>query len=137
VINARFSCLCTLDGEHSFVPRWRPPFVSAYSPIDRCHLNGLALRDGRPRYVTALAAADTDQGWRAHKADGGVLLDIDTNQTLLDRLSMPHSPRWHDGQLWLLESGRGAIGRVALQAQRFEPVATLPGFTRGLAFAGR
>ncbi len=95
LINTRFSSLCTLDGEHSFVQRWRP-----------------------------------------HKADSGVLLDIDANETLLSGLSMPHSPRWHDSQLWLLESGRGAIGRVDLQTRRFEPIATLPGFTRGLAFAG-
>lgn len=135
-INTRFSCLCTLDGEHSFVPRWRPPFISAYSPTDRCHLNGLAMRDGQPRYVTALGTADSDQGWRAHKADGGVLMDIQRNAVVLSGLSMPHSPRWHDGRLWVLESGRGAIGWLDEKTGHLHTLASLPGFTRGLDFAG-
>ncbi|MGH7965707.1 MAG: DUF4915 domain-containing protein, partial [Candidatus Binatia bacterium] len=54
VVNTRFCCLCTLDANHSFYPRWRPPFVSALAPEDRCHLNGLSLVDGKPKYVTAL-----------------------------------------------------------------------------------
>ena len=135
-INTRFSCLCTLDGEHSFVPRWRPPFVSAYAPSDRCHLNGLALRDGRPRYVTALGTADSEQGWRAHKADGGVLLDLDSNAILLQGLSMPHSPRWYQERLWVLESGRGGLGWLDADSGQLRTLATLPGFTRGLDFTG-
>src|SRR5438105_3551204 len=43
-VNTRFSCLCTLDGAHSFVPRWRPPFITALAAEDRCHLNGLCWR---------------------------------------------------------------------------------------------
>nr|HMN30774.1 DUF4915 domain-containing protein [Caldilineaceae bacterium] len=68
LVNTRFGCLCTLDAAHSFHPRWRPPFVTAYAPEDRCHLNGLAMVDGRPKYVTALGATDTAGGWRANKA---------------------------------------------------------------------
>ncbi|WP_295541214.1 TIGR03032 family protein [uncultured Thiohalocapsa sp.] len=135
-INTRFSCLCTLDAEHSFVPHWRPPFISAYAPSDRCHLNGLALRDGRPRYVTALGTADTEQGWRARKADGGVLMDLDSNAVLLEGLSMPHSPRWYQDRLWVLESGRGGIGWLDPDGGRLNTLTTLPGFTRGLDFAG-
>ena len=45
---------------------------------------------------------------------------------MLAGLSMPHSPRWHQGRLWLLDSGRG----------RFEPVAFCPGYARGLALHG-
>ncbi len=136
LINTRFSCLCTLDAEHSFVPRWRPPFISAYAPSDRCHLNGLAMRDGRPRYVTALGTADSEQGWRARKADGGVLMDIDSNAVLLQGLSMPHSPRWYQDRLWVLESGRGGIGWLDAASGQLHTLATLPGFTRGLDFAG-
>lgn len=136
IVNTRFSCLCTLDAEHSFVPRWRPPFVSALSPDDRCHLNGLAVVDGRPRFATALGATDTPQGWRPGKANGGVLLDIPSGETVARGLSMPHSPRWHDGRLWVLESGKGEIGVIDLATGRVETVAQLPGFTRGLAFAG-
>ena len=50
-VNTGFSCLCTLDIDYSFVPRWRPPFITGYSPEDRCHLNGLGLRDGTPDYA--------------------------------------------------------------------------------------
>ncbi len=76
IVNTRFSCLCTLDRSASFVPRWRPPFVSALEPTDRCHLNGLGLVGGRPRYVTALGETDEPAGWRANKARGGVLIDV-------------------------------------------------------------
>ena len=136
VINTRFCCLCTLDADHSFAPRWRPPFVSALAPEDRCHLNGLGMVEGRPRYVTALGTTDTPGGWRANKANGGVLLDLDTNEIVLQGLSMPHSPRWYQGQLWFLESGQGSLARVDLQRRRWETVAQVPGFTRGLDFYG-
>ncbi len=102
LVNTRFGCLCTLDAAHSFTPRWRPLFVSAYAPEDRCHLNGMAMVDGRPKYVTALGATDTAGGWRANKA----------NEVLLRGLSMPHSPRWYNNQLYVLESGQGSLAVV-------------------------
>jgi uncharacterized protein (TIGR03032 family) len=136
IVNTRFSCLCTLDRAYSFVPRWRPPFVSGLASEDRCHLNGLALRDGRPRYVTCLGATDTVGGWRATKAHGGCLLDVPTGATLLSGLSMPHSPRWDGQRLWVLESGDGGLAVANLTAGRLETVARLPGFTRGLDFFG-
>lgn len=135
-VATRFSCLATLDGEHSFVPRWRPPFVSAYSPDDRCHLNGLCVIDGRPRFATALGATDTPHGWRENKANGGVLIDIESREIVATGLSMPHSPRWYAGRLWVLESAKGEVGVVDLGTGRVETIARLPGFTRGLAFLG-
>lgn len=135
-VNTRFSCLCTLDRSASFTPRWRPPFVSELEPSDRCHLNGLGMLDGRPKSVTALGEADAPAGWRADKARGGVLLDVDSGEVITRGLSMPHSPRWHGGRLWLCESGSGTLGTVDPGSGRYEPVAGLPGFTRGLDFAG-
>jgi uncharacterized protein (TIGR03032 family) len=111
--------------------------VTALAPEDRCHLNGLGLRDGRPRYVTALGETDTAGGWRANKKDGGLLLDLESNEVVLRGLSMPHSPRWYGGRLWLLESGTGTLGYVDEAAGRYRPIAELPGFTRGLDFCGR
>ncbi len=134
-VNTRFSCLCTRSPAHSFVPQWRPSFVSSYAPEDRCHLNGLGLRNGQVRYVTALGTTDTPGGWRANKKDGGVLIDVTTNEVLLRGLSMPHSPRWYADRLWLLESGNGGFGFVE-PSGRYQEVARLPGFTRGLTFAG-
>ena len=136
VVNTRFSCLCTLTPDYSFVPRWRPPFISALAAEDRCHLNGLCVADGRPRFVTALGATDVKDGWRAGKAAGGVVLDVPSGETFARGLCMPHSPRWHAGRLWVLESGTGRL--LTLDADgRYEPVAEVPGYARGLAFAGR
>jgi uncharacterized protein (TIGR03032 family) len=136
LVNTRFSCLCTLDVDNSFHPRWRPAFVSAYAPEDRCHLNGLAMRDGKPRYVTALGETDVMGGWRANKASGGILLDIENGEVLQRGLSMPHSPRWHQDRLWVLESGKGALSVVDPRSNALSIVATLPGFTRGIDFVG-
>ena len=136
VVNTRFCCLCTLDAEHSFYPRWRPSFVTALAPEDRCHLNGLAIVDGHPKYVTALGETDTLGGWRTNKARGGVLIDVESNKILLRGLSMPHSPRWYQGKLWLLESGEGGLAQVDLESRIWRTVAQLPGFTRGIDFLG-
>ena len=136
LVNTRFSCLCTLDPDYSFVPRWRPPFVTALAAEDRCHLNGLAIVEGQPKYVTALGESDTVGGWRADKARGGILMDIPSGEILMRNLCMPHSPRWHDGRLWLLESGTGQLAVIDPAHGRRQVVAELPGFGRGLAFAG-
>jgi uncharacterized protein (TIGR03032 family) len=135
-VNTRFSCLATLDPDASFRPRWRPPFVTELEPSDRCHLNGLAVVNGRPKYVTALGETNAMAGWRPNKARGGLLMDVDSGAVLCRGLSMPHSPRWHGGRLWVCESGSGTLGHVDPGAGRYEAVAAVPGFTRGLDFAG-
>jgi len=137
IVNTRFCCLCTLDAEHSFTPRWRPHFVSQLAPEDRCHLNGLAIVDGRPRFVTALGETDVVGGWRANKRSGGLLMDVPSNKILLRGLSMPHSPRLYAGRLWLLESGQGTLAWVDLPNRTWHTVASLPGFTRGISFVDR
>lgn len=136
IVNTRFSCLATLAADSSFVPRWRPKFVTGLSIEDRCHLNGLGVRDGYVRYVTALGATDTVSGWRENKARGGVLIDVQSGETIAAGLSMPHSPRWHDGRLWVLESGAGTLCVVDPARGQCTTVASMPGFTRGLDFVG-
>jgi len=135
-VNTRFSCLCTRSNTHSFVPRWRPPFISALAPEDRCHLNGLCMVDDRPAFVTALGTTDTPGGWRDNKKSGGVLLDVASGEAVASGLSMPHSPRWYDGRLWVLDSGSGGIGRVDPDTGKYQALTELPGFTRGLDFCG-
>jgi uncharacterized protein (TIGR03032 family) len=132
----RFSCLAKVSYDFSFRPVWRPKFVSDLVPEDRCHLNGIAVRDGRPRYVTALGTTDSAGAWRAEKATGGVLIDIDTNEIILGGLAMPHSPRWHDGRLWLLNSGAGELLQIDVPSGRAEVVCRLTGYLRGLCFCG-
>ena len=134
LVNTRFSCLCTIDKSASFNPRWRPSFITELEPTDRCHLNGLAMVDGRPRYVTALGQTNTSGGWRENKATGGILIDIDSNEVMTRGLSMPHSPRWHGGRLWVCESGAGTLGFVDLKTGKYESIVELPGFTRGIDF---
>lgn len=135
-VNTRFSCLCTLDPDYSFVPRWRPPFITTFAAEDRCHLNGLAVVDGQPTYVTALGESDTANGWRANKPHGGCLMEVSSGEVVSRSLSMPHSPRWHAGRLWLVESGTGRLLTIDPVTGRREPVAEVPGFARGLALHG-
>jgi uncharacterized protein (TIGR03032 family) len=133
LVNTAFSCLCTLDNRHSFVPRWKPPFITALAAEDRCHLNGLAMADGKPRYVTALAETNTPQGWRPDKVQSGCLIDVASGQTVARGFAMPHSPRVHRGRLWLLHSGAGELVLVDPQNGKAETVTELPGYARGLA----
>ena len=134
--NTLFSCIAETSATHSFKPVWRPPFVSRLAAEDRCHLNGLALRDGKPAYVTCVGETDIADGWRDHRTGGGVVIDVATDEVICRGLSMPHSPRLHDGKLWILNAGTGEFGAVDLGARRFEPLAFCPGYLRGLAFIG-
>ena len=135
-VNTVFSCLCTRDPEYSFVPRWRPPFVTELSPEDRCHLNGLAMQGNEPRWLTALGTTDHAGGWRENKRNGGVLIDMKSDAVVASGLSMPHSPRWYQDRLWIAESGTGSVGTISMDSGCYLPLATLAGFTRGLDFFG-
>ena len=135
-VNTRFGCLARISERFSFTPLWRPPFISELVAEDRCHLNGLAMAEGRPRYVTAVSESDRADGWRDRRADGGCVIDVETDEVVLRGLSMPHSPRFHRGKLWLLNSGSGHFGRVDLARGAFEPLTFCPGYARGLAFFG-
>jgi uncharacterized protein (TIGR03032 family) len=135
-VNTRSNCLAVPSITHSFKPIWKPDFISAIVPEDRCHLNGLAMKDGRARYVSAVCKSDTIDGWRDRRQDGGVIIDIETNEIVCEGLSMPHSPRWADGKLWVLNSGTGHLGTVDFETKKFVPHTFCPGFLRGLAIKG-
>ena len=132
IVNTLFSCLCTLAPGYSFVPRWQPPFINKLAAEDRCHLNGLAVEQGRVRYVTALGESDDPRGWREGKATGGCLIDVASGETVARGFCMPHSPRVHDGRVWLLDSGTGRLVSIDGGTGRFDIVAQLPGYVRGL-----
>ncbi|PXW88260.1 uncharacterized protein (TIGR03032 family) [Nitrosomonas sp. Nm84] len=135
-VNTLFGCLATLSETHSFKPLWRPAFISKLAAEDRCHLNGLTMKDGRPGYVTAVSQSDVADGWREHRTDGGIVIDVNRNEIVCTGLSMPHSPRWYNDRLWLLNSGTGEFGYVDLATGRFEPLCFCPGYMRGLSFHG-
>ena len=113
-VNTLFSCLATVSERYSFRPLWKPSFISKLAAEDRCHLNGLAMENGVPRYVTAVSASDVADGWREQRREGGVVIDVATNEIVLEGLSMPHSPRLYQGKLWLLDSGSGYFGYADL-----------------------
>lgn len=135
-VNTLYSCLAGLSEQYSFTPLWTPPFISRLAPEDRCHLNGLAMVDGQPGYVTSVSRSDVTAGWRDRREAGGCVVDVRTNEIVCDGLSMPHSPRYYQGRLWLLNSGTGEFGYVDMNSGAFEPVAFCPGYLRGLAFFG-
>lgn len=132
-VNTKFSCLATMSVTHGFKPLWKPPFISRLAAEDRCHLNGLAMHDGAPAYVTAVSRSDMINGWRDRRHEGGVLIDVRTDRIVTDQLSMPHSPRVAADGIWLLDSGRGMLARIDPQTGGREDIAFCPGFLRGLA----
>lgn len=132
-INTLFSCIAAPSETHSFRVLWKPPFITRLAAEDRCHLNGLAMRDGAPAFVTAVSTTDVHEGWREHRRDGGVVLDVASGEIIARGLSMPHSPRLHGGELYVLNSGAGEFGRIDLASGAFEPLCFCPGYARGLS----
>jgi len=134
--NTLFSCLATISETHSFAPLWQPAFISKLAAEDRCHLNGLALEHGQPRYVTTVSQSDIADGWRDRRRDGGCVIDVESNEIITSDLSMPHSPRVYREQLWLLNSGTGEFGRIDRTSGEFKPLTFCPGYLRGMSFVG-
>ncbi len=140
-VNTLFSCLATPDAASSFRPLWQPPFISRLAAEDRCHLNGLAMKKGRPAFVTAVARSDVADGWRDHRTKGGIVIHVPTGEIIAQGLAMPHSPRLHDAgdgeKLYLLDSGTGRFGTIDQATGHFTEIAFCPGYARGLALFGR
>jgi uncharacterized protein (TIGR03032 family) len=132
LVNTRFSCLARLSEAFSFVPLWKPPFVSEMVPEDRCHLNGMCVVDGLPSYVTCLGESDAVEGWRENRSTGGVIVDVQSGTIVARGLSMPHSPRWHAGRLWFLNSGAGEVCTLDPATGQSTVVFELAGYLRGL-----
>ena len=135
-VNTLFNCIATISDGYSFKPLWKPSFISKLAAEDRCHLNGLAMQDGKPKYVTCVSKSDASDGWRDRRADGGLVIDVTTDEAIADGLSMPHSPRLYNEKLWLLNSGAGEFGWLDTISGTFNPLCFCPGYARGLAFVG-
>ncbi len=135
-VNTLFSCIAGVSEKYSFKPLWKPTFISKLAPEDRCHLNGMAGIDGSPAYVTAVSQSDVADGWRDYRKDGGIVIDVRTDKIIAKNLSMPHSPRWYRGKLWVLEAGSGFLGYINIQNGMFQRMTFCPGFVRGLTFIG-
>lgn len=134
--NTLMSCLSRVSQTHSMTPCWQPPFITKLAVEDRCHLNGLAMKDGNVAYVSCISKSNVADGWRDRRTTGGIIIDVNSNEIVAENLSMPHSPRWYKGRLWLLNSGTGEFGYINLENGSFEPITFCPGYLRGLSFIG-
>jgi uncharacterized protein (TIGR03032 family) len=130
-----YSVVCSPDPLSSIKVRWRPPWITEVVDQTRCRLTGIGFRDGTARTVSAASTADVVDGWEAHQRDGGLLVDMATNEVLAQGMSLPHSPRFHQGRWWIVQAGTGEIGYV--EQGVFNSVCRLDGFLRGMAIVGR
>lgn len=132
-VNTRFSCLATFDVNYSFTPRWLPPFVKELTPDDQCHLNGMALLDGKPKYVTALGKTNKKEDWKNNITNGGILMNVPEGEIILDNLPMPHSPRLYNNKLYILLSATGEIMEYDIEKNKSEIIFQTGRFIRGLS----
>ena len=130
-VNTSFSCLAIINDQYSWVPKWQPSFIDGLASEDRCHLNGLVMKNGKPKYVTALGHGNGKQQWRSTLPNGGILMDVESNEIILDKLHMPHSPMLFKGELYFLLSAKGELVKVSKNG--YEVIKSLGGFVRGMA----
>ena len=135
-VNTIMSCIGIYDINYSFRPKWKPKFISDIIPEDRCHLNGMAMENNIPKYVTALGKSDTKQGWRKDKMNAGILMSVPEGEILLEGLSMPHSPRFVEGKLYFLESGRATLNCFDPKNKNVEVIYDFNCFVRGMDIIG-
>lgn len=133
-VNTLFNCIATIEGKWNFVPQWKPEFIDALVPEDRCHLNGLSMneRGDKLKYVTILGKTNSNGGWRIAKNTEGCLIDVETGKTIIDNLCMPHSPRTNDGVIYCLNSGKGEILSCDSSGDNLRVIECVPGFARGM-----
>jgi uncharacterized protein (TIGR03032 family) len=89
-----------------------------------------------PALLRQLGASLLFTNYRAHEATGGIVMDVVSGEVITRGLSMPHSPRWYAGRHWVCESGTGTFGFIDPNSRKYTPIAEVPGFTRGVDFAG-
>ncbi|SMD34638.1 TIGR03032 family protein [Reichenbachiella faecimaris] len=135
-VNTRFSCLSMINDDYSFEPKWQPSFISDLVPEDRCHLNGMAMKNGHPEFVTSLGTTNSAFGWRENKAKGGAMIHVPSGEILTTGLAMPHSPRLEGNKLFALLSATGELIEVDQQSGKYEVVTKIPGFVRGMSRYG-
>lgn len=132
-VNTLFSCIIRLDDEFNFTPHWKPKFISRITPEDRCHLNGMTMEKGKPKYVTLFNQGDERQSWRSSITKTGTLIDVDSDEVLFDSLAMPHSPTIINGKLYVLLSATGQLMHLDPKSRTEEEVINLNGFVRGMS----
>lgn len=135
-VNTSFSCICKLDGNYNFTPVWQPYFIKELIPGDLCHLNGMVILNGKPKYVTGLGSTTAPKAWKDTIVDGGILMDVEKNEIILNHLAMPHSPKMYKNEMYLLLSASGEFVKVDLGTKTYKTLKNFDGFCRGLSFVG-
>lgn len=134
-VNTLFSSIVKLSSESSFEVFWTPPFIDQVVPEDRCHLNGMVLHNGTPRYATAFNQGNEKLSWRQGSITAsGVLIDVVNNEILLDNLGMPHSPMLLDDKIIFLESATGQVSEYDTTTHEKSKLFDVKGFVRGLTY---
>jgi len=134
MVNTRFSCLCWLDNAYNFLPFWRPKFITELMPEDRCHLNGVAIKNNKPEFVSMLGISNEPGGWRNNKAKGGVIIDVESGEVVANDLAMPHTPRLINDALHVLLSASGELIKVDVETGKFDVIKKFGGYVRGMAY---
>jgi uncharacterized protein (TIGR03032 family) len=132
IANPAFSCLSTLTNDGRLLNLWKPGFTSEFSEEDQCRINGVAMENGTPRYVTAMAEWNTVGDWRKPVLNPGVIIHVPGGEVLCRGLFSPAAPRVHNGRLWVLEACSGQLCHVNRQTGEVDVVETFPGYTTGL-----
>jgi uncharacterized protein (TIGR03032 family) len=133
-VNTLFSCIVRIDEEYNFTPIWKPSFIDKIAPEDRCHLNGMAMKDGKPKYVTAFNNGNTPKSWRENIKSSGIVIDVETNEIVAEGLAMPHSPTLINGDLYVLLSANGNLVKIDIKTGGAEVIVETEGFARGMSY---
>lgn len=136
ITNTLFSSISKMSHRYHFDLFWKPDFISELAPEDKCHLNGVALMNGKPRYATMFAKTDEAKGWRKLPYDSGMLMDIETGEVLLSDLALPHSPVVHEGMIYFLLSGTGDVMCYDIEKKESKRLTNFNTFVRGMEVVG-
>ena len=131
-VNTAYSCLVKITADYSFQPIWKPYFIDKLEYSDRCHLNGLALSEGQPLYISALGYGNQAASWKETLPNGGILMHIPSNSIILNNLPVPHTPRLYEGKLFALLSAKGTLICIDPERSSYDVVCKIQGFVRGM-----
>jgi uncharacterized protein (TIGR03032 family) len=132
-VNTLFSSIVKIDDDYNFTPFWKPHFIDKIASEDRCHLNGMAMQNGRPKYATAFGNGNTYQSWRDNVTESGIVIDVENNTIIAEGLGMPHTPRIFNKDLYVLLSATGELVKINRETGTYEVIVKIDGFVRGMS----
>jgi uncharacterized protein (TIGR03032 family) len=132
-VNTLFSCLVKIDDSYNFIPVWKPKHIDKLVSEDRCHLNGMAMQNGKPKYATAFGTGNSFQSWRDTVTTGGVMYDVEADEIIARDLPMPHSPKVFNNELYVLLSAKGELVKINTATGKYDVITKIGGFVRGMS----